>query len=265
MPIVRADIDAVELLRQRVLDRLARERRERATFTVLDVGGGANAWADSQVDAYVDIVPFATDRRLFLGDVCRPAVWDEIAQEVEHRGARYDFSICTHVLEDVRDPFFVARQLARVSAAGFVSMPTKHTELSHVDSTAYLGYCHHRWIYTVRDEPAEGVAGAASRQTLVAMAKLPIVDYFNRAGRPGRWLAHRLGRWSSGAKLARRLKLSPGGAGIDWLDQSRAGHHLELGVEWRDDLPFFALNDDYAGASCMELADLYRVHLARGL
>jgi hypothetical protein len=253
MPIVHAELARNDEVRARVLADLLARKRQEPGFSVLDVGGGANAWADRAVDAYVDIVPFATDRELFLGDVCQPAVWDEVAAAVERRGRRFDFSICTHVFEDVRDPLFVARQLERVSAAGFVSMPTKHSELSHVESGAYLGYCHHRWVFTVRDE------------TLVAVAKLPVVEYFNSRRRPLRKLLHLLGRSPLLAKAERRLGVFPAGPGVDWVDRRRAGHGWELAFRWRDGFRFDLVNGDYAGASCLELADLYREAMREGL
>ena len=258
MPIVDAELARNEHVRARVLAELLARKAADPDFSVLDVGGGANAWADAAVDAYLDIVPFPTDRRLFLGDVCQPAVWDEVAAEVARRGRRYDFSICTHVFEDVRDPLFVARQLQRVSAAGFVSMPTKHSELSHVESGAYLGYCHHRWIFTVRP-------GAAGERALFAVAKLPVVEYFNSRRRPLRKLLHLLGRWPLLAKAERRLGVFPAGPGVDWVDRRRAGHHWELAFRWRDGFVFEPINGDYAGASCLELADLYREALREGL
>lgn len=266
MPIVHAEVAPNEEVRARVLaDLLARKAADPA-FSVLDVGGGANAWADAAVDAYLDIVPFPTDRRLFLGDVCQPAVWDEVAAEVERRGRRYDFSICTHVFEDVRDPLFVARQLMRVSAAGFVSMPTKHSELSNVESGSYLGYCHHRWIFTVRPRGGgEGGGGGGGELGLAAVAKLPVVEYFNSRRRPLRKLLHAVGRWRLAAKAERRLGVFPAGGGVGWVDRGRAGHGWELGFRWRDGFAFELINGDFAGESCLELADLYRVALREGL
>ncbi len=259
MPIADAEVARNAEVRARVLADLERRREEDPSFAVLDVGGGANAWADPVVTAYVDIVPFATERELFLGDVCQPGVWDEVAAAVERRGRRFDFSICTHVLEDVRDPLFVARQLVRVSAAGFVSVPTKHSELSHVESGAYLGYCHHRWIYTVR--PRAG----GSEPRLAALAKLPVVEYFNSRRRPWRKLLHLVGRWPLAARAERRLGVFPAGPGVDWVDRSRAGHGWELAFRWRDDFAFDLINGDFAGTSCLELADLYRHELRAGL
>jgi 2-polyprenyl-3-methyl-5-hydroxy-6-metoxy-1,4-benzoquinol methylase len=77
---------------------------------------------------------------LFVGNICEPQIWNQVAESIE----KFDFSICTHVFEDVRDPLFVAKGLMTISKAGFISMPNKHTEFWNIESPAYLGYCHHR-------------------------------------------------------------------------------------------------------------------------
>jgi len=253
MPITAAATGAVDTLRQQVLDHLARER-DRREFRVIDIGGRYNPWADDHTDAYVDLFPTESiGKKIFVGNICEEDVW----QQIEASGKPFDFSICTHVLEDIRDPFFVARRLARISNAGYVSMPTKHSELSNVESKFYLGYCHHRWVYTVR--PVEGVP------TLLALAKMPVLGYFNNRYRPLLKLIHLVGRWTLMAKVERRLGIFPGGGTVDWVDKSLVGHHTELGVWWNESLPLEAILDDYSGETCLELADLYREQLRDGV
>ena len=253
MSIVAAGTGTVDELRQPVLDHLA-ERRQQGSFRVLDVGGRYNPWADAHTDAYVDLFPTeVTDKRIFVGNICRPEVWEEIRDS----GEPFDFSICTHVLEDIRDPFFVARQLASISRAGYVSVPTKHSEMANVESRHYLGYCHHRWIYTVREVDGE--------RKMLALAKMPVLGYFNNRYRPILKLIHFFGRWTLMAKVERRLGIFPGGGTIDWVDHRLVGHHTELGIWWEEQLPIEAILDDYSGETCLELADLYRHELREGL
>lgn len=252
MPITAADSGAVSTLRQRVLDYLA-EKRAASEFRVIDVGGRYNPWADEHTDAYVDLFPTdSSDRNIYVGNICKPDVWDEIRAD-----GPFDFSICTHVLEDVRDPFFVAAQLQSISKAGFVSVPTKHSELSNVESRFYLGYCHHRWVFTVRPEDGE--------QKMVAVGKFPVVQYFNNRFRPLLKLVHFVGRWTIMAKIERRLGIFPGGGRPTWIDKSLVGHDTELAVWWDDDLPLEVLHDDYSGETCLAAADLYRDDLRDGI
>ncbi len=252
MPITAADTGAVEVLRGRVLDYLA-ERRHEGEFKVIDVGGRYNPWANRHTDAYVDLFPTETDdKRVFVGNICTEEIWEKIAAE-----GPFDFSICTHVLEDIRDPFFVARQLAKISKAGFVSVPTKHSELSNVESRFYLGYCHHRWIFTVR--------GDGDSRRMIGVGKMPVVGYFNNRFRPVLKLIHLFGRWIIGAKIERRLGIFPGGGRPTWIDRKLVGHDQELAVWWQDELPLEPLMDDYSGETCLHLADLYRHAIRDGL
>jgi 2-polyprenyl-3-methyl-5-hydroxy-6-metoxy-1,4-benzoquinol methylase len=61
----------------------------------------------------------------------------------------FDFVICTHVLEDIRDPVFVMRQLRRVARAGFIAMPHEHFEVTNNESRFLTGCSHRRWICTI--------------------------------------------------------------------------------------------------------------------
>jgi SAM-dependent methyltransferase len=68
----------------------------------------------------------------------------------------FDFSICSHLLEDVRDPLAVIRELVRVAKAGYVETPSRLREIfakgrfDHVKSRLFwppaVGFHHHRWF-----------------------------------------------------------------------------------------------------------------------
>lgn len=190
---------------------LAFLKKQKALFPnykVIDIGGGANAWADEYVDSYVDICEFNTDKKLFVGNICESKIWSEIANEV----SKYDFSICTHVFEDIRDPSFVAKGLMTISKAGFISMPNKHTEMSNIESPAYLGYCHHchhRWIFDI--------CNGSNSPYLRGIAKFPIVNYWNTAQNPLIKFIHLLGKHRLGEKINRRIGFIPGLGGLDWF------------------------------------------------
>ena len=58
-----------------------------------------------------------------------------------------DFTVCSHTLEDVRDPVFICSEIRRISKQGYIEVPSKLAELSFgVESARYAGYSHHRWI-----------------------------------------------------------------------------------------------------------------------
>jgi len=66
----------------------------------------------------------------------------------------FDFAVCSHVLEDIRDPIWVVSELARVSKAGYVETPSAVGELlTAATFSEYLfgqrntvGSGHHRWL-----------------------------------------------------------------------------------------------------------------------
>ena len=86
----------------------------------------------------------------FYGDICEPEVWEEILLDVEKNG-KFDFSICTHVLEDVTNPHYVCRMLSKISKYGFIAVPSKFAELKRREG-AWKGYLHHRWVFNIENK-----------------------------------------------------------------------------------------------------------------
>jgi SAM-dependent methyltransferase len=64
----------------------------------------------------------------------------------------FDFSICSHTLEDIRDPIWVLSEIARVSKAGYIETPSKQMERSKVESNYFSGYYHHRWLIELNND-----------------------------------------------------------------------------------------------------------------
>lgn len=242
MPIMTKSNGKID--RERVFAYLAQKKLENPGYKVLDIGGSAHPWCDKYVDAYVDFIPVA-HKRTFVGDVNAHDVWSEIAKE------EWDFCICTHLLEDIRSPDFVINKIRGMFTAGFISMPNKHSEFSHVESKFFLGYSHHRWIFTMVDDE------------LRAIAKMPVVNFFARRSL---WY-----HWACSLPLLRRLirhkrYLVPVVDGrLRWLNPELAGGGFELAFIWEKDFKFSFINDDFAGVSTDELASLYIQGLARGL
>ena len=59
----------------------------------------------------------------------------------------FDYVVCSHVLEDVRDPIWVCAEIARVARAGYIETPSRIVEQSKgVEHPCYAGYYHHRWL-----------------------------------------------------------------------------------------------------------------------
>ena len=123
---------------------------------VLDVGGAARPFA--RADWILDLAPYEargqlgwdgprTEERFGPGswvrrDICDRTPWP-------FRDRQFDFAVCSHTLEDVRDPVWVASELQRVARAGYVEVPALREELTYGIQGPWVGWGHHHWL--VRD------------------------------------------------------------------------------------------------------------------
>lgn len=130
---------------------------------VLDVGGWAQPF--ERADWVLDALPYATrglygyDREARAGDERFDASrWVE-RDMCDHEpwpfaDGQFDFAICSHTLEDVRDPVWVCRELMRVAKAGYVEVPARAEEQTYGIAGPFVGWSHHRWLVDVRDDGA---------------------------------------------------------------------------------------------------------------
>jgi hypothetical protein len=127
---------------------------------VLDVGGWARPLA--RADWVVDLMPYETrglygrdgagDERFDADswiqiDVCDHDAWPFADDQ-------FDFAVCSHTLEDVRDPVRVCSELVRVAKAGYVEVPSRLEEQSPMDDQPGVGWTHHRWLIDVDPDAA---------------------------------------------------------------------------------------------------------------
>ena len=65
----------------------------------------------------------------------------------------FDFSICSHTLEDIRDPLYVCSELIRVSKRGYIEVPSRLIETCRgVESDSIVGLSHHRWLVDIHNK-----------------------------------------------------------------------------------------------------------------
>jgi hypothetical protein len=69
---------------------------------------------------------------------------------------QFAFAICSHTLEDVRDPVWVCQELARVARAGYVEVPSRAEEQSWGIQGEWVGWGHHHWLVDV-DQDAQRI------------------------------------------------------------------------------------------------------------
>jgi len=132
---------------------------------VLDVGGGVKPF--TRADWVLDLLPYETrgeqgydgggpDRERFSAatwaqrDICDRAPWPFTDDQ-------FDFAICSHTLEDVRDPIWVCAELQRVARAGYVEVPSRLEEQSYGIQGPWVGWGHHHWLIDVVDGGLEFV------------------------------------------------------------------------------------------------------------
>jgi hypothetical protein len=73
-------------------------------------------------------------------DACGPEAWPL-------PDGMFDFVICSHTLEDIRDPIRVCAEMMRVGKAGYIETPAAAIELTRgVQSPHWCGWNHHRWL-----------------------------------------------------------------------------------------------------------------------
>jgi SAM-dependent methyltransferase len=123
---------------------------------VLDVGGAAEVFP--RANAVIDILPYEsrsqgksqkreelfTEEDWYVGDICLENAWDVFDDD------EFDFVICSHVLEDVRDPILVCSQMIRVGKAGYIETPSRFRECAKQSPNDLVsGWEHHRWIVDV--------------------------------------------------------------------------------------------------------------------
>lgn len=142
---------------------------------VLDIGGAEEVFPRANV--VLDIVPYEarkpgtlkepeqfTADSWFVGDICAPEIWQRFGDK------EFDFVLCSHTLEDVRDPIAVCREMNRVGKRGYIETPSRLRECTRTDAKRRsAGWPHHRWIVD-----CEG-------GYLVFTAKGPWVDDFDYA------------------------------------------------------------------------------------
>jgi hypothetical protein len=129
---------------------------------VLDVGGAARPFP--RADWILDLIPYEArgqlgwdgDRageRFDAGswvqrDICDREPWP-------FADAQFDFAICSHTLEDVRDPVWVAGELQRVARAGYIEVPALSEELTYGIQGPWVGWGHHHWLVLAGDAELE--------------------------------------------------------------------------------------------------------------
>jgi len=113
----------------------------------IDIGAYANFWSYPECKYAADSVQIHNDDVSFFKiDFENKDSWDELFAFVELNG-KFDFSICSHTLEDVFNPLDLIFLLEKISNSGFVAIPSKYDEFSFLYNNPYRGNAHHKQFF----------------------------------------------------------------------------------------------------------------------
>ena len=60
-----------------------------------------------------------------------------------------DFVVCSHTLEDVRDPIWVCEEINRIGKGGYIEVPSRLEEQSYGVQGTWVGWGHHHWLVDI--------------------------------------------------------------------------------------------------------------------
>jgi hypothetical protein len=136
-----------------------------ASDRVLDVGG----WFQplNHATHVLDLMPYETRNSAGALDIGFPerftqdtwTRWDACKAPWPYPDKFFDFSFCSHTLEDLRDPIAVCSELLRVSKSGYIETPSRLREIFCKERFFYLkmvvgrmpqiGFPQHRWFVEI--------------------------------------------------------------------------------------------------------------------
>ena len=127
------------------------------TDVVVDIGGWAQPF--TRANYVVDLMPYETrgvfgrigpERECFSKDTWLHV--DLCTNALPFADKSVDFIICSHTLEDLRDPIRVCREMVRVAKRGYIEVPSRRMEtIWNLEHRGYPGYYHHHWLVEIAD------------------------------------------------------------------------------------------------------------------
>ena len=211
-------------------------------YNCIDFGGVTKPWASKFVKAYVDLVT-PKEWSEFFPNMYKdtPEIWDAKIHKGSVEGKirnmvaipKYDFAICSHLVEHLMDPARFVNTLRWVAKEGFIAVPSKYFELGRGRrfsdkglqelglSRNFRGGIPHRWIFTFRD------------RKLWAFPKLPFIEAME----------------------------------FDWVtDGPQEPATMQLGFMWKHNVDVTIIDDTMFGHPNQKpVIDYYREELPKGL
>jgi hypothetical protein len=133
------------------------DERLKPEDVVLDIGGWGRPLA--RADWVLDLMPYET-RGLYGDDDPSPERFTEdtwLERDICDRepwpfaDKELDFVVCSHTLEDIRDPVWACSEIVRVGKAGYIEVPSRLEEQTYGFQGKWAGWGHHRWLVDIAD------------------------------------------------------------------------------------------------------------------
>ena len=120
-------------------------------YNSVDVGGSINSWSYPECKTYVDAIhPKYEDIKLFKVNLEDENDRQVVLDHVNENG-KFDFSICSHTIEDIFNPIDVIKFLVKISKKGYIAIPSKFNEFKYLYGNRYRGNAHHKQFLDVKD------------------------------------------------------------------------------------------------------------------
>jgi len=121
-------------------------------YKTIDIGASAQFWSYPECKFVADIVEIQEEGvKFFNFNIQNKDTWSELISYVEEHG-KFDFSICSHTLEDVLTPVDLLNLLPKISKRGYIAVPSKYDVFSFLWNNKYRGNAHHKQIIDVKDD-----------------------------------------------------------------------------------------------------------------
>jgi len=130
---------------------------------VLDIGGWYRPF--NRADRVMDLMPYETrgeggyegwpEERFTAADWIQRDICDR--EPWPFADDQFALALCSHTLEDVRDPVWVCSELCRVARAGYVEVPSRLEEQSWGVQGPWVGWGHHHWLIDITEGRIEFV------------------------------------------------------------------------------------------------------------
>jgi len=118
-------------------------------YKSIDIGASAMYWSYPECKYVADsLVIYKEETIFFKINLEDKKTWEELLSYVRING-KFDFSICSHTLEDVFNPLDLIQLLTEISNSGFIAIPSKYDEFLFLYKNKYRGNAHHKQFFDI--------------------------------------------------------------------------------------------------------------------